>query len=117
MAAQSLMSYMGYTALGETSSEKISFREVEIGGGRITGVESTPQHPEGIAFGMYHADQYSRPEGEYTKIYSADGEPWYKQYAVNSVSRTPYKAPDGEIAYHSEIVKKLPQPPKRKNRI
>ena len=117
MAAQSLMSYMGYTALGETSSEKISFREVEIGGGCITGVEFTPQHPEGIAFGMYHADQYSRPEGEYTKIYSADGEPWYKQYAVDSVSRTPYKAPDDEIAYHSEIVKKLPQPPKRKDRI
>ena len=117
MAAQSLMSYMGYTALGETSSEKISFREVEIGGGRIIGVEFTPQHPEGIAFGMYHADQYSRPEGEYTKIYSADGEPWYKQYAVDSVSRTPYKAPDDEIAYHSEIVKKLPQPPKRKDRI
>ena len=117
MAAQSLMSYMGYTALGETSSEKISFREVEIGGGRITGVESTPQHPEGIAFGMYHADQHSRPEGEYTKIYSADGEPWYKQYAVDSVSRTPYKAPDDEIAYHSEIVKKLPRSPKRKDRI
>ena len=117
MAAQSLMSYMGYTALGETSSEKISFREVEIGGGHITGVEFTPQHPEGIAFGMYHADQYSRPEGEYTKIYSADGESWYKQYAVDSVSRTPYKAPDDETAYHSEIVKKLPQPPKRKDRI
>ena len=59
MAAQSLMSYMGYTALGEKSTEKISFREVEIGGGRITGVEVTPEHPEGIAFGMYHADQYS----------------------------------------------------------
>lgn len=117
MAAQSLMSYMGYTALGKTSSEKISFREVEIGGGRITGVEFTPQHPDGIAFGMYHADQYSRPEGEYTKIYSADGAPWYKQYAVDSVSKTPYKAPDGEIAYRSEIVKKLPQPPKRKDRM
>lgn len=117
MAAQSLMSYMGYTALGEKSTEKVSFREVEIGGGRITGVEVTPEHPEGIAFGMYHADQYSRPDGDFTKIYSADGAPWYKQYAVDSVSKTPYKAPDGEIAYHSEIVKKLPQPPKRKDRM
>ena len=117
MAAQSLMSYMGYTALGEKSTEKISYREVEIGGGRITGVEFTPEHPEGIAFGMYHADQYTRPDGDFTKVYSADGAPWYKQYAVDSVSKKPYKAPDGEIAYHSEIVKKLPQPPKRKDRI
>ena len=117
MAAQSLMSYMGYTALGEQSAEKISYREVEIGGGRITGVEVTPEYPEGIAFGMYHAEQYTKPEGSFTQVYSADGAQWYKQYAVDAVSKTPYKAPDGEVAYRSEIIKKLPQPPKRKDRI
>ena len=116
MAAQSMMSYMGYTALGEKSLEKVSYREVEMGGGQITGIEVTRQHPEGIAFGMYHADQYARPEGDFTKVTSADGAQWYKQYAVDSVKKTPYKAPDGEVAYRSEIVKKLPQPPKRKDR-
>ena len=117
MAAQSMMSYMGYTALGEKNTENITFREVEIGGGRITGVEVTPQYPEGIAFGMYHVDQYTHPEGDFTKVTSADGAQWYKQYAVDSVKKTPYKAPDGEVAYRSEIVKKLPQPPKRKDRV
>lgn len=117
MAAQSMMSYMGYTALGEKNTESITFREVEIGGGRITGVEVTPQHPEGIEFGMYHVDQYTRPEENYSKVTSADGAQWYKQYAVDSVKKTPYKAPDGEVAYRTEIISKLPQPPKRKDRV
>ena len=117
MATQCMMSYMGYTALGEKNTENISIREVEIGGGRITGVEISPQHPEGIAFGMYHVDQYVRPEGDFSQVTSADGAQWYKQYAVDTEKKTPYKAPDGEVAYRSEIVKKLPQPPKRKDRI
>ena len=117
MAAQSMMSYMGYTALGEKNMENITFREVEIGGGRITGVEVTPQHPEGVEFGMYHVDQYTRPEGDYSKVTSADGAQWYKQYAADSVKKTPYKAPDGEVAYRTEIISKLPQPPKRKDRV
>lgn len=117
MAALSFMSYMGYTALGEKSTEKVSVRDVEIGGGRISGVEITPQHPEGIAFGMYHADQYARPEGDFSKVTTADGALWYKQYAADSVKKTPYTAPDGEVAYRSEIVKNLPQPPKRKDRL
>ncbi|WP_286081483.1 hypothetical protein [Parablautia intestinalis] len=31
------------------------FSDVEIGGGRITGTETSEEHPQGIAFGMYHA--------------------------------------------------------------
>lgn len=117
LAAQSLQSYMGYTALGEGATEKASYSQVEIGGGRITGREVTPEHPEGIEFAMYHVDQYARPEGDYKKVFSADGAAWYKQHAVDTVVKTPFKAPDGEIDYQKEIVKRLPTPPKRKDRM
>lgn len=117
MAAQSLMSYMGYTALEKGAADIPSYSGVEIGGGKISGTEVTPEHPEGIAFGMYHADQYAAPEGEFSKVHSADGALWYKQYAVDSVERKPYKAPDGGIAYQESIVKKLPNAPKRKDRM
>jgi hypothetical protein len=116
MASQAMMSYMGITALGETAVEKISYSDVEIGGGKILGTEITAEHPQGIAFGMYHVDQYAAPEGEYSKVFSADGSQWYKQYAVDTVAKTPFKAPDGEIDYNKEIVQRLPQPPKRKDR-
>lgn len=117
LAAQSLQSYMGHTALGASAAEKVSFSQVEIGGGRITGREVTPEHPQGIEFAMYHVDQYSRPEGDYQKVFSADGAAWYKQHAVDTVVKIPFKAPDGEIDYQKEIVKRLPTPPKRKDRM
>lgn len=117
LAAQSLQSYMGYTALGEGAKDVPAFSNVEIGGGRITGVETAPGSTEGLAFGMYHAEQYAAPQGEYTKVHSADGTLWYKQYAQDAVERKPYEAPDGTVAYHEKIVKKLPDPPKRKDRM
>lgn len=117
LAAQSLQSYMGYTALGEGVKDMPAFSNVEIGGGRITGVETAPGSTEGLAFGMYHAEQYAAPQGDYTKVHSADGTLWYKQYAQDAVERKPYKAPDGTVAYHEKIVKKLPDPPKRKDRM
>ena len=117
LAAQSLQSYMGYTALGEGAKDMPAFSNVEIGGGRITGVETTPGSTEGLAFGMYHAEQYAAPQGDYTKVHSADGTLWYKQYAQDAVERKPYEAPDGTVAYHEKIVKKLPDPPKRKDRM
>ncbi len=117
LAAQSLQSYMGHTALGESAAEKVTYSQVEIGGGRITGREITPEHPQGIEFAMYHAGQYAKPEGDYQKVFSADGAQWYKQQAVDTVTKTPFKAPDGEIGYQKEIVKRLPTPPKRKDRI
>lgn len=117
LAAQSLQSYMGYTALGEGAKDVPAFSHVEIGGGRITGVETAPGSTEGLAFGMYHADQYAAPQGEYTKVHSADGTLWYKQYAQDAVERKPYEAPDKTVAYHEKIVKKLPDPPKRKDRM
>lgn len=117
LAAQSLQSYMGHIALGASASERVTYSQVEIGGGRIIGREVTPEHPQGIEFAMYHVDQYTRPEGDFQKIFSADGAQWYKQHAVDTVVKTPFKAPDGEIDYQKEIVKRLPTPPKRKDRM
>ena len=116
-ATRSLMSYMGFTALGEHATNIPRYQDVEIGGGRITGREFTPEHPGGIDFCMYHADQYAKPKGDYSKVYSADDAAWYKQYAEDTVERKPYQAEDGKIAYHEKIVQKLPNPPQRKDRM
>lgn len=116
-ASAALFSYLGYTALGEGAEDVPSFSNVEIGGGRMMATETSAEYPEGIAVGMYHADQYMAPSGEYSTVTAADGTTWYKQYAADIVERKPYKAPDGNIAYNESIVKKLPDPPKRKDRI
>lgn len=116
-AAEALHSYMGYAALESGAENVPTFQNVEIGGGRITGTEVTAEHPEGISFGMYHADQYVAPEGQYTTIHAVDGTAWYKQYAVDAVDKSPYMAPDGSIAFNESIVKKLPPSPKRKDKI
>ena len=116
-ATRSLMSYMGFTALGEHATNIPRYQDGEIGGGRITGREFTPEHPGGIDFCMYHADQYAQPKGDYSKVYSADDAAWYKQYAEDTVERKPYQAEDGKIAYHEKIVQKLPNPPQRKDRM
>ena len=116
-APQALMSYLGYTALGEGAADVPSFSGVEIGGGRITATEVSAEHPEGIAMGMYNTDQYMAPEGAYTTVTAADGSTWYKQYAADTVERTPYKAEDGSIAYNESIVQKLPKIPPRKDRV
>ena len=116
-AEQALHSYMGDNALEPGATGIPSYSNVEIGGGRITGTETTAEHPEGIAFGMYSTDQYAAPEGDYETVYSADGASWYKQYAADAVKKTPYKAPDGSIAYKESIIKKLPPTPKRKDKL
>ena len=117
MAAQSLSSYMGYTSPGIGSRDAPIYSDVEIGRGRITGVETVSGASEGLSFAMYHVDQYTAPSGDYTKIVSADGTQWYKQYAQDAVERKPYMAPDDTVAYHERIIKKLPDPPRRKDRI
>lgn len=117
MAAQSLSSYMGYAAPGIGSREAPVYSDVEIGRGRITGVETKAGTSEGLSFAMYHVEQYTAPAGEYTRVVTADGTQWYKQYAQEAVERKPYMAPDDTVAYHERIIKKLPDPPKRKDRI
>lgn len=117
LAAQSLTSYMGHSSAGTENREIPAYSDVEIGRGRITGVETAAGKSEGQPFAMYHTEQYTAPSGEYTKVVSADGTQWYKQYAQDAVERKPYMAPDDTVAYHERIVKKLPDPPKRKDRI
>ena len=112
-----LMSYLGYTAMGNGATDLPKFSNVEIGGGRIMATEITAEHPEGIEIGMYHTDKYMKPAGEYTTITTADGISWYKQYAQDAVRRTPYTAPNGQVAYREEVVKELPNPPLRKDKV
>lgn len=112
-----LMSYFGYAAMGNGATDLPKFSNVEIGGGRIMATEITAEHPEGIEIGMYHTDKYMKPAGEYTTITTADGTSWYKQYAQDAVRRTPYTAPNGQVAYREEIVKELPNPPLRKDKV
>jgi len=114
MAVQSLQSYLDCAAGGKIPP---TFSDVEIGHGRIMGYASTPEHPQPTAFGMYHVEQYAEPAGTYSKFRSADGTLWYTQFAQDAVERKPYKAPDDTVAYHERIIKKLPDPPKRKDRI
>ena len=112
-AAQALTSYMGQMGI----SDAPAYSNVEIGGGRITGTETSIAHPNGTAFAMYHTDQYMPPDGSYDTITAADNTTWYRQYAADTVERTPYMTDKGEIAYHENLVKTLPPVPKRKDRI
>ena len=89
MATQALNSYMGITALGENAGSNPTYSNVEIGGGRISGIETAPGSKEGVQFCMYHTEQYAAPQGEHTKVVTADGATWYKQYAQDSVDRKP----------------------------
>ena len=54
---------------------------------------------------------------QFQKVFTADGTQWYKQYAQDSVERKPYMATDDTVAYHEKIVKKMPDPPRRKDRM
>lgn len=112
-ASQALSSYMGHTGITDAPN----FSNVEIGGGRITGTETSVDHPNGTFFGMYHADQYMAPEGNYETVTAADNSTWYKQYATDTVERTPYMTGEGKIAYHENLIQKLPNMPKRKDRV
>lgn len=96
-----------------------SFRNVEIGGGRITGYETPAGGGSERQFAMYNAKQYMEPTGSYETVQTVDGESWYKQYAQPVVQRTPYKdaADRGKVKYDEKIVQQLPQVPKRKDKI
>lgn len=116
-AAEAFLSYFGFPAPVEGTGNIPAFSNVEIGGGRITGTEISEAHPDGITFGMYHAEAFDAPTGTYETVYAADGSAWYRQYAADTVERTPSMAPDGTAAYQDTIVRRLPPPPYRKDRI
>lgn len=115
-ASEALMSYMGFTALGENNEDTPSFSNVEIGGGRITGTEVSVTNPEGISFAMYSTDKYSAPEGSYQTVTASDGSSWYKQYAQDTIVQKPYKHSDGYIDRGETIEKRMPKAPPRKDR-
>lgn len=93
------------------------FSDVEMGGGRITGMEITSDFPEGINFAMYDAEKFDKPEGNFEMSTAVDGSKWYKQYAQPSVEKTPYMDTQGKVAYNEKIVSKLPKAPIRKEKI
>lgn len=99
------------------SQQPPTFRDVEIGGGRITGYETAGGDSEERQFAMYNANQYMAPSGEYDTVQTADGENWYKQYAQPVVEKKPYEESPGQIKYHERIVEQMPQVPKRKDKI
>lgn len=117
LAAQSVRSYLGCAGEEASGKSPLTFSNVEIGGGRITGMVSKPDMSEPIAFSMYHADQYAEPKDGFSRIRTVDGALWYTQLAQDAVERKPYKTPDDTVAYQESIVKRLPDPPKRKDRM
>ena len=117
MAADALMSYMGFTALGDDAAGVPSFSHVEIGGGHITGTEISEDEPAGRSFAMYCAEQYTEPNREYITVTTVDGVQWYKQYAQDVVEKTPYQGADGAISYRESLIRRLPDPPRRKDKI
>ena len=112
-AVKSLISYMGHTGQADAPS----FSNVEIGGGRIMGIETSSANPNGIEFGMYNAEQYMAPEGNHSTVKAVDGSKWYKQFAADTVEKTTYMTDTGKISYNENIVQKLPPVPRRKDRV
>lgn len=98
-------------------SKPPTFRDVEIGGGRITGYETPADGGAERQFAMYNAAQYMEPKGSYEKVETVDGQSWYRQYAEPTVQKTPYEDESGKIKYEERIVDQLPQIPKRKDRV
>lgn len=93
------------------------FTDVEMGGGRITGTEMTPDYPDGRQFAMYDIEKYEKPNGNYEIITAVDDSKWYKQYSQPSVEKTPYMNEKGKVEYNEKIVDKMPKAPVRKDRI
>lgn len=105
---------------GETNgnTEVPVYSQIEIGGGRITGVETTKEFSEGRAFAMYDTEKYMPPmKGDYKTVTAVDGSKWYHQYAQPTVIKEPFMKEDGKIQYQEHIENKLPEPPKRRDRV
>lgn len=114
-AIKALQSYMKMP--GQDAEEPPQYSQVEIGGGRVTGIETSAAIPEGIPFAMYNAEQYMEPAGDYRMVSASDGSKWYMQYAQDTVKREPYEPSEGKIAYHESIIKQMPTMPRRKDKV
>ena len=90
------------------------FQNVEIGGGRITGLEVSPDRQSDREFAMYSTEQYMAPTGPYDTVQTVDGASWYRQYAQPKVEKTPYTDEGDKIRYEERIVSQMPPVPKKK---
>lgn len=88
------------------------FQNVEIGGGRITGLEVSPDRQSDREFAMYSTEQYMAPTGPYDTVQTVDGASWYRQYAQPKVEKTPYTDEGDKIRYEERIVSQMPPVPK-----
>ena len=96
----------------------VQYSQIEIGGGRIMGMETTKETGSSVAFAMYSTDKYMPPtQGDYKTVTAVDGSKWYHQYAQPTVVKEPFMKENGEIQYKEHIEDKLPDAPKRKDRI
>lgn len=102
---------------GKVDNPPPQFSDVEMGGGRIMGTETTEKHPDGIGFAMYDAEKYDKPDGKFEVATAVDGSKWYKQYAEPTVEKTPYMGTEGKVKYNEKIVSKLPKAPVRKDKV
>lgn len=106
-----------YTSYGNNVDTPI-YSNIEIGGGRIIGQETSSNSMETREFAMYSTDKYMPPsKGDYKTVTAVDGSKWYHQYAQPTVIKEPFMKEDGKIQYHEHIENKLPEPPKRKDKI
>ncbi len=104
-------------AAGQPPQAPPTFRNVEIGGGRITGFEVEAGGKAEREFAMYSTEQYMPPTGPYDTVQTVDGSSWYRQYAQPTVEKTPYQESDSKVRYQERIVQQMPQVPKRKDKI
>jgi len=108
----------GGTSIPTGSGDTIpTFSDIEMGGGRITGMETSVDHPDGIQFAMYDAEKYAKPEGKFETVTAVDNSKWYKQYAAPAVEKTPYMDTKGKVQYHEKIVERIPKAPMRKDKM
>jgi len=110
-------SYEGSPYINNSENYIPTFSDIEMGGGRITGIEQSGTHPDGIQFAMYDAEKYAKPDGHFETVTAIDNSVWYKQYAEPTVERTPYMSEGGKVKYNEKIVDKIPMPPMRKDQM
>lgn len=108
----------GFYSTYPMADRNSQFSGIEIGGGRITGIETSDRLGGSIAFAMYSTEKYMPPsKGDFKTVTAADGTKWYHQYAQPTVIKEPYMKEDGKIQYNEHIENKLPDMPKRKDKI
>ena len=109
----------GFSAIetGNAGESIPTFSDIEMGGGRITGMETSSEYPNGIQFAMYDAEKYAKPEGTFETVTAVDNSKWYKQYAAPTVEKSPYMDTSGKVQYNEKIIERIPKAPMRRDRM